>query len=235
MHADRGFLHGWLCDAKRHPKPFTISAVQAGIPISQNLPFRFGLRTVYSGVFSYWQLSVATVDSAETGLSNHGDRTGDNGDLHFDGELGIAAGLAVALALRGHWMRAAAVVTPDGSNEHLHPRRRWHFWHRRQHFRTIAAHRGWSDLVGSAPKLILLVLTQGPWVNTLQYGTPCGEEFAWYGGSTPTMVTLILVGYLVLPLFLAISAACSVMKRVGGPEWPPTNRLLPARSCLSRD
>ena len=22
--ADRGFLHGWLCDAKRHPKPFTM-------------------------------------------------------------------------------------------------------------------------------------------------------------------------------------------------------------------
>src|SRR5690606_11128595 len=27
VHADRGFLHGWLCDAKRHPKPFTIAAV----------------------------------------------------------------------------------------------------------------------------------------------------------------------------------------------------------------
>ena len=30
VHADRGFLHGWLCDAKRHPKPFTISVVNQG-------------------------------------------------------------------------------------------------------------------------------------------------------------------------------------------------------------
>lgn len=30
-HADRGFLHGWLCDAKRHPKPFTVPDVQADI------------------------------------------------------------------------------------------------------------------------------------------------------------------------------------------------------------
>jgi hypothetical protein len=33
-HADRGFLHGWLCDAKRHPKPFTIPAVERGFAIA---------------------------------------------------------------------------------------------------------------------------------------------------------------------------------------------------------
>ena len=35
VHADRGFLHGWLCDAKRHPKPFTISAVRSALLISR--------------------------------------------------------------------------------------------------------------------------------------------------------------------------------------------------------
>lgn len=57
----------------------------------------------------------------------------------------------------------------------------------------------------------LLVLTKDAWVNTLRYGTPCGEDFTGYGGSSPAMVVIILLGYLLLPLLLALSAASTLL------------------------
>ena len=38
VHADRGFLHGWLCDAERHPKPFTFSVIRAPSAVTRKLP-----------------------------------------------------------------------------------------------------------------------------------------------------------------------------------------------------
>lgn len=35
VHADRGFLHGWLCDAERHPKPFTLTVVQIVVTVAR--------------------------------------------------------------------------------------------------------------------------------------------------------------------------------------------------------
>lgn len=144
----------------------------------------------------------------------------------------LPLGLAVASAFRDHWMRAAAVLTvfaiphqlmgltstcTQGSDGTFGTGAivsgplllvavglTWWALHRRK----VDPSASWVTL---AVPLILLILTRGAWVNTLQHGTPCGEEFAWYGGSAPTMVTLILSGYLVLPLLLAISAAGCVM------------------------
>lgn len=68
-----------------------------------------------------------------------------------------------------------------------------------------------ASLMTLAVPLILLVLTQDAWINTLRFGTPCGEDFAFYGGSSPVMIWIILVGYLLLPLILAICGAGSLM------------------------
>jgi hypothetical protein len=49
----------------------------------------------------------------------------------------------------------------------------------------------------------LLAATSSIWLNLLRFGTPCGEEHAWMGGSQPSTQALILGGYLLLPLFIA--------------------------------
>ncbi|KKB82556.1 hypothetical protein VW35_00245 [Devosia soli] len=144
----------------------------------------------------------------------------------------LPLGLAVALAFRGHLMWAAALVTVFAIPHQLMGLTSTCTQGADGTFGTGAIFSGpllliavgvtWWALnrrkvdpsaswVTLAVPLILLVLTQGAWVNTLQHGTPCGEDFAWYGGSSPAMVMLILVGYLVLPLCLAISAAGSLM------------------------
>lgn len=74
--------------------------------------------------------------------------------------------------------------------------------------RNICSSASWVML---GVPIMLLVLTQGAWINTLRFGTPCGEDFTYGGGSGPTTITFILVGYLLLPLLLAISAAGSLI------------------------
>lgn len=66
-----------------------------------------------------------------------------------------------------------------------------------------------ASVVVLAVPLILMILTHSAWINTLRYGTPCGEDFVFYGSSSPAMISLIVVGYLVLPVFLAVTAAAS--------------------------
>lgn len=72
------------------------------------------------------------------------------------------------------------------------------------HLRKSILSASWVALV---VPITLLILTKDAWVNTMRYGTPCGEEYAAYGGSSPTMAVIILVGYLLLPLLLVLSAA----------------------------
>ena len=152
----------------------------------------------------------------------------------------LPLGLAIALAFRGHWMWTAAAVSvfaiphqlmgltstctqgADGtfasgaiiSGPLLLMAVGVSLW--ALHRKKFDPSASWVTL---AVPLILLVLTQGAWINTLRFGTPCGEDFAFYGGSSPAMMLLILAGYLVLPLFLAISAAGSLMmaRRLSAP------------------
>lgn len=144
----------------------------------------------------------------------------------------LPVGLAVALAFRGQWMRAAAMAAVFAAPHQLMGLTSTCTQGADGTFGTGAVisvpllliaisvtlwalHRRKVDPVASwvtlAVPLILLILTQGAWVNTLRSGTPCGEDFAFYGGSSPAMIRLILAGYLVLPLLLAISAAGSLM------------------------
>jgi hypothetical protein len=51
-----------------------------------------------------------------------------------------------------------------------------------------------------------LLLCKDAFLNTLRYGSPCGEYFSFYP-SDPTAALIIVGGYLVLPLLLAGVAA----------------------------
>lgn len=76
------------------------------------------------------------------------------------------------------------------------------------HLRKSIPSASWVTL---AVPITLLILTKDAWLNTLRYGTPCGEEFVAYGGSSPATVVIILVGYLLLPLLLALSTASTLI------------------------
>lgn len=146
--------------------------------------------------------------------------------------LALPIGLAVALAFRSKWMWAAAIIAVFAIPHQLMGLTSTCTQGADSTFTTgailsaplliiavcvtlwalyrgkVDPNAGWVTL---AIPLILLILTQDAWMNTLRYGTPCGEDFAYYAGSSLAMIQLILAGYLVLPLLLAISAAGSLM------------------------
>jgi hypothetical protein len=76
-------------------------------------------------------------------------------------------------------------------------------------FRTTAAPVGWAV----AAAVVLISLTNSAWLNTIRFGTPCGEEFAFYGPSHPFAIAAILVSYLLLPLMLIAAAAVLLLRR----------------------
>lgn len=63
----------------------------------------------------------------------------------------------------------------------------------------------WSGIAGFSLAVTLLILTRDAWLNSLIYCQPCGEMFEFYQ-STPILIAIVLVGYLVLPVLLAACA-----------------------------
>ena len=62
-------------------------------------------------------------------------------------------------------------------------------------------------LVGSAA---LLVLTRDVWVGPILFGTPCGEDYAFYPSGTDA-VMIVVAGYLALPLLLIAGTVFSAL------------------------
>jgi hypothetical protein len=65
--------------------------------------------------------------------------------------------------------------------------------------------------------LLMFFLTHNAWVNSLLYGSPCGEDYAGIFGSSPTNLVIILVGYLALPLLLIGSAMWAALRSQNAP------------------
>lgn len=63
--------------------------------------------------------------------------------------------------------------------------------------------------------VLMLMTTKGIWLNTLMFGTPCGEDFTFYGIESHGW-WLIVLAYLVLPianLMLCLSLGLRSIKR----------------------
>jgi len=69
---------------------------------------------------------------------------------------------------------------------------------------------------------LTLVVTKSIWLNTIAYGTPCGVLFSGYG-SSPALRTMVVVGYLAIPV-LNIALCLGLLYLAG------KGRQAPARS-----
>ena len=80
-------------------------------------------------------------------------------------------------------------------------------------WRGGGAGRRWLLWVTCAALGMLVILTRDAWLNTILYGTPCGSDFAFYGGSDPRAVALIVGAYVVAPIVVASLAALGIFLR----------------------
>ena len=68
--------------------------------------------------------------------------------------------------------------------------------------------------------LSMLLLTNQAWVGALVFGTPCGIDFVDYPSGLPR-ASIVVAGYLVLPLCLVATTTWSLL-RLRGPSKSPS-------------
>lgn len=74
-----------------------------------------------------------------------------------------------------------------------------------------------SLLVVLLVPVAMLIMTHWAWLNILQYGTPCGADYA---SSHAISAAIILAGYLLLPAILAACGAWALAKGKRGQLIP---------------